>query len=279
MTRLLLSLLATAFLVRADFDPARWQFRRSIIIAMPAAVASFPVGRAVYQASLAELADVRVIRDQAETPYLLRELQDRDEFSISPATTEEASTRTTLITGDIGFDGLPHDRVQMVVDPGQFYRWVELESSSDSKKWKRIGNGFISRTEDLGVYTVSFREQWDRYIRVRIFNQDNPPLIVRQLILSAERRVVEFPAEARGQYWLYYGSRGARKPSYDFAQTRPLHTAEINVLLGVEENNPAYREPEKPWSDRRPGILFGVLAGAIVIMGFIAARFLLRIQS
>ena len=266
-------------MARADFDPARWQLRRSIVIAKPAPVASFIVDRVLYQGSRAELADLRIVRDQLETPYVVRELEARDESPLSPAITQETNTRTTLVTADIGFQGLPHDRVQLVVDPGQFYRSVKVESSRDSTKWRQSGEGVIFRTEDMGAFTVSFAEQWDRYLRIRIVNRDNPPLAVRQLIISAERRAVEFPAEAAGQYWLYYGYPGARRPSYDFAQTRPLRMQPVMVTMGVEENNPGYRENQKPWTDQRPEVLYAVLAAAIVVMGFIAVRFLLKMQN
>jgi hypothetical protein len=220
------------------------------------------------------LADLRIVRDQVETPHIIRELEKRDESSTSATISQETNTRTTLVMADIGFQGLPHDHVQLVVDPGQFYRSVKVESSRDSNKWRPIGEGVIFRTEDMGAFTVSFAEQWDRYLRVRIFNRDDPPLAVRQLILSAERRVVEFPAEASGQYWLYYGSSAARRPSYDFAQTRPLHVQPITVELGVEEKNPAYHEAQRPWTDRRPEVLYAVLGAAILVMGLVAVRFL-----
>jgi hypothetical protein len=279
MIRLLLSLFATGAIARADFDPAQWQFRRSITIAKPAPVASFTVDRSLYQGSRAQLADLRIVHDQKETPDVIRELEVPDETPLVPSISEETNIHTTLVIVDAGFQGLPHDRVQLVIDPGQFYRSVKVESSRDSRKWRPIGEGFIFRTEDMGAYTVSFAEQWDRYLRIRIINGDNPPLVVRQVILSADRRVVDFPAEATGRYWLYYGSPGARQPSYDFAQTRPVHVQPVMVTLSAEENNPGYRENQKPWTDQRPEVLYAVLAAAIVGMGFIAVRFLLKVRT
>jgi hypothetical protein len=279
MTRLLLSLFAASSIARADFDPARWQFRRSIAIDKPTPVASFTVEGSLYHGSRAQLADLRIVQDQKETPYIIRELEVPDETPLVPSISQETNAHTTLVTADTGFEGLPHDRVQLVIDPGQFYRPVKVESSRDSTKWRPIGEGFIFRTEDMGAFSISSAEQWDRYLRIRIINGDNPPLTVRQVILSADRRAIEFPAEATGQYWLYYGSPGARRPSYDFAQTRPVHVQPAMVALGAEENNPAFRENQKPWTDRRPEILYAVLAAAILVMGLIAVRFLLKVRT
>ena len=210
---------------------------------------------------------------------MIRELEVPDEIPLVPATSQESNTHTTLVTVDTGLEGLPHDRVQLVIDPGQFYRSVKMESSRDSRKWRSIGDGFIFRKEDMGAFTVSFAEQWDRYLRIRIINGDNPPLTVRQVILSGDRRVIEFPGEAAGQYWLYYGSPEARLPSYDFAQTRPLHVQPVIAVLAAEENNPAYRQNQRPWTDQRPELLYAVLAAAILAMGFIALRFLLKVRA
>ena len=279
MTRLLVSLFAACALARADFDPARWQFRRSFTIERPVPVASFIVDRSLYRGSRAQLADLRIVRDQKETPYMIRELEVPDEIPLVPAISQESNTHTTLVTVDTGLEGLPHDRVQLVIDPGQFYRSVKVESSRDSRKWRPIGDGFIFRKEDMGAFTVSFAEQWDRYLRIRIINGDNPPLTVRQVILSGDRRVIEFPGEAAGQYWLYYGSPEARLPSYDFAQTRPLHVQPVIAVLAAEENNPAYRQNQRPWTDQRPELLYAVLAAAILAMGFIALRFLLKVRA
>lgn len=274
MTRLFLSLLMVGATARADFDPGRWQFRRGLSIGKPAPIASFVVDRSLYQGSRAELADLRIVRDQVETPYIIDELEDRDEFPVSFAISQESNTRTTLLTVDIGSTALPHDRIQLTIGPGQFYRSVKVESSRDSKKWRPIGAGVIFRTTDQENSTVSFTEQWDRYLRIRILNRDNPPLAIGQLILSADQRVIEFPAELAGRYWLYHGSSGARRPSYDFAQTRPRHVQPVMAGLGAEEINPAYHEAPKPWTDRRPEVLYTVLAAAILVMGFVAVRFL-----
>jgi hypothetical protein len=276
MTRLLLSLLISTAIADADFDPVHWQFRRSIHIGIPSPVASFVVDRTLYQGSRAELADLRIVRDQSETPYVVRGTEALDDYVIAPTTSEEASTHTTFLTIDIGFQGLPHNRVQLVVDPGQFYRSVMVESGRDSTKWRPIAARDLFRTTDREAMTISFIEQWDRYLRIRILNRDNPPLAVRQVILNAQRRAVEFPAEATGQYWLYYGSSGAHRPSYDFAQTRPNHVQPVMVELRGEEINPAYREPQKPWTERHPQVLYAVLAAAILVIGFAAVRLLMH---
>lgn len=201
--------------------------------------------------------------------------------TIAGTATEDLKTQSTLLTGDIGFDGLPHDRLQILVDPGLFYRTVEIETSSDAKNWAFAGQGVISRTAEREETILYFPEQWERYVRVRILNHDNPPLHVRSVILSAYRRQVEFPAAATGQYSIYYGNPDAKQPVYDFAHTVPQGAEPMDAKLAAEQPNPQYQKPkppETPWTDRHPTVLYVILIAAIVVMGAAAVKFLLKIK-
>jgi len=202
--------------------------------------------------------------------------------TISPGVSEDAKEQTSTWIADIGFGGLPHDRLQLEVGPGLFYRSVEIESSRDAKSWLYVGQGTISRTADSEFLTLGFPEQWERYLRLRVHNGDNAPLSVRRVSLSAYRRVIKFPSNAAGQYWLYCGNPEAKRPSYDFAQVMPAGAQTEEAAPGAEEANPAYLppvEPQKPWSDRHPQVLYGVLALAVLGMGYVAVRFLLKVRA
>jgi hypothetical protein len=61
----------------------------------------------------------------------------------------------------------------------------------------------------------------------------------------------------------------------------PREVTPVAVTLGQQEPNAVYRKPEpptKPWSDRHPGVLYGVLLAAILVMGFLAVKFLLKVE-
>jgi hypothetical protein len=408
MLRSFLILLAAAVLLRADFDPSHWELRRPLSV-QPGAVARVRIDRVIYKGSKARLADLRVVRDGVETPYLLEtqrgtssetELhpsivdksvapgrgleftldlgvktthnqvgiatdqtnfkqrvrietsEDGHHWSIArddgyifdfsqgdqkvsvlqvayPSSTrrfvrvtifgwsdpkfvesaalmhlerqpdkretiarfdkpqrgEDAPTRSTLVTLDLGFSGLPHDQAQLDVTPGDlFYRAVEVESSQNGKDWYRVGSGVIERTADREDLVLDFPEQWDRYLRLRILNADDQPLRVSGISLLACERALRFPAKAAGTYWLYFGNAEARTPSYDLALVLPKQAVEDAPLasFGSAEPNPAYRAPvapDKPWSDRHPGILYSVLGIAILGMGYLTMRLLAKVDA
>ncbi len=190
-----------------------------------------------------------------------------------PQAVGDNTAQTTLITWDLGFQGTPHDTVQFQIAPGVFSRAVEIESSADGQQWTQAGSGTITRE----VLHVSFPEQWDRYLRIRIFNRDDRPLGIEKLRLEALVRYFLFRAEDAGPYWLYYGNAGARAPSYDLAGlTGETLSA---ATLGGEEPNPDYKAPTKPVSEQNPALLYGVLGLAILGMGYLTVRFLKTVRS
>ena len=202
--------------------------------------------------------------------------------SVAPEVTEDAKSQTSLWTADIGFAGLPHDLLQADIGPGLFYRSVEIETSKDAKSWLYAGQGTISRTADYEQLSISFPEQWERYLRLRVHNGDNAPLPVRRIALSAFRRQLRFPSSGAGQYWIYYGNPDVKRPSYDFANIVSSQAKAAVAALGSEEMNPNYRPPatpQKPWSDRHPRVLYAVLAAAVLGMGYVAVRFLAKVKA
>ena len=57
---------------------------------------------------------------------------------------------------------------------------------------------------------------------------------------------------------------------------------ETTPAMGEWKINPDYRPPAdavKPWSERYPGVLYGVLGVAILAMGVVTVRFLLKVRD
>lgn len=400
MTRIALSLLALSALARADFDPAHWQFLRPAAAGEAQQVCVLPLDRAVYEGARADLADLRVVRDGREVPYVLETLAgaveetelraevldrsvvagarleltldlgraarhnrlriataetnfrvkvrietsaDRRQWalaradgyvfdftqggrSISVLTVEyPLSTRrfvratffgwmktdavtgawltdyrereavwqsvalarparvedreTSLVIFDLGAERLPHSRLRIETGAALFHRACEIESSADRKEWRYVGSGVVYRFPDEESLTLSFSEQWDRYLRLRIFNGDDRPVPIERALFETMGRRVKFLPAAAGEYALFYGNPEAKAPSYDLGAILERRTPAIEIVLavGAEQQNGRYQPPvppQKPLSDRYPVVLYTVLAGAIVSMGYVAVRFL-----
>jgi hypothetical protein len=178
---------------------------------------------------------------------------------------------------DLGSAGLPYNEITFTVGAGFFHRAAEIDTSQDGKEWFTAGTGVLSRTKDEEQLTVGFPEKRDRYLRTRIYNGDDQPLVVESLTLTAFRRTVAFPAKDRGVYRVYYGNPEARQPSYDFGYVADAPLTKSTAVLKAEEMNPAYLPPSKPWTDTHPGILYATLGIAVIVMGAITVRFLIKV--
>ena len=182
---------------------------------------------------------------------------------------------------DLGAPGIAHDALDIEIGPGLFYRSVDVETSADASNWYPCGTGILARTADLERLSIHFPEQWDRYLRLRVHNGDNPPLAPGKISFSAWRRVLKFRTENPGEWFLYYGNAEAKTVSYDLSWSANLEGAQP-AKFGEQQRNPSYREPappEKPWSERHMSLLYGVLILAVLAMGTVSVRFLLKVRD
>jgi hypothetical protein len=198
---------------------------------------------------------------------------------LMPTVREDAKARTTLLLVDIGFEGLPYDRLEITTNSEWFFRDVEVFASNDAKEWSFAGSGTLIRTAERTQLAVQIMEQWSRYVKLVIFNGDSSPVSARQVVLSGLRRVIQFPSMLPGSYWLYSGNSTAKEPTYDFVRIESNTSNAVIVPLGKPEVNPMYQAPAMPWTDRYPHFLYAILLGSVVVMGYIVWRFLGKLRG
>src|SRR5262249_9742344 len=142
----------------------------------------------------------------------------------------------------------------------------ELEVRREAP-WITLASGTLyrirlTRGEEAGLELYPGNRGY-RQLRIRIYNEDDRPLRLREIRADAVVRRVLFPAEAGNAYRLYYGNPEAREPRYDIPRLLPrLADASVPELaLGPEEANPDYRdEVRKPArSEGYPALLWGSL--------------------
>ncbi len=198
--------------------------------------------------------------------------------TLTPSVREDSKSQTTELTLDLGFSGQPFDHVDLTVDPGFFSRTVEIATTNDSQRWYPSYGGVISRTVEVKQVSLEFPERIDRYLRIIVFNADSAPLHFGAVTVSGIRRVVKFPANQPGGYFVYVGNPSARRPSYDFASVMPANGVPTAAELGGEGVNPLFHLPERPWTDRNPWLLNSALVAAVVAMGFVTLRMMKRVS-
>jgi hypothetical protein len=202
---------------------------------------------------------------------------------LSPRPEQDAATRSTLLTLDLGAP-LPCSRLEFDIATPRFSRAAEVEFSADGKQWSFAARGVLARFTSGDTAALDFSEVHSRYLRVRAFNRDDQPLDFKGVRIETDERRLKFESSGGGAWWLYYGNPEAKAPEYDLAAVLSHGSAETAVLLhaGPGQTNPDYRPPaplERPWTERHPAILYVTLALAILILGAVTVWFFRGIVS
>jgi hypothetical protein len=69
-----LSLLCASLLDAAGFDPSHWKFRTPVHVPESGRLCVIPFDRALYSRMRQDMADLRVVREAEEIPYLIESL-------------------------------------------------------------------------------------------------------------------------------------------------------------------------------------------------------------
>lgn len=277
--------------LQAAYQPEQWQFRRSIRVVEPGVVHTVRITAAIQRKARADLADIRVVQEQREVPFAIETLDSNQgggtavfETVAEPALTEEPSgdRKVKLYRMDAGADLAPYDQVRIEAEDEAFRRDVEIQTSRDGRLWRRASRGTILRRAGEERLSVPIGRRQDRYVRLRVYNGDNPPLAVTKVQLQAPARIVKFiPGEA-GDYALVYGNPNARRPEYDLILLLDPSQAEtrIHVMAGAETANEDYAGPAsgKPWTEQYRNVFYGFLTAAVAVMVFLTVRLIRQVM-
>ena len=189
---------------------------------------------------------------------------------------EDSQRRANLLTVDLGVNGAPSSRLNVETAQVNFYRRVSLEASADAQTWRPIGAAgelFSYETAKFvgSQLALTYPETTLRYLRMTVYNEDNPPLEIDELKIHGVSRKLLFSARPGASYELYYGNPEARTPSYDLKRFLPLLETEglPRGLLGPQSNNPGFTIPHKPFTERLPWLIPVVVALTAVVVGFL----------
>jgi hypothetical protein len=190
-----------------------------------------------------------------------------------PSTT----ARTTIWQIDL-HGAAPVDEADFETSQPAFSRQTNIFASTNDQDWTLAGEGVIFRTvrgsipaERLSVY---FPPRRARYWRVKLRNENDPPLAGVQLRLSMTPRRIVFRQEPGRTYRLLYGQSEASAPQYDLAQAVPQETLREAPLIATtapEQMNAIWIDP-RPWSEKHGAVLWVATLLAVLILGLAAIR-------
>ena len=209
------------------------------------------------------------------------------------STREDPQTKSTELILDTGARGRVLELLRFSFNDSNFQRAVNVEGRDAEAEevdlpledggarrarreipWQWMASGTVRRISagevpESGEEVRMGREGF-RFLRVRIYNGDDPPLKLRGVKGEAVVRSLLFPALAGRRYSLYYGNPRAKQPQYDLAHLLPrLEQVRVSAAsLGAEERNPAFKTggAAGPGKGTRRLLLGGALALVLIVL-------------
>jgi hypothetical protein len=284
-------LLLQAVALKAAYQPEQWRFRRPVKVVEPGLVHTVRITADIQRKARADLADIRIVKQQREIPFALETLDSNQdnpatvlETVAEPALIEEPSgdRKVKLYRMDAGAGVAPYDRIRIEAGEKVFRREVEIQTSSDGRLWRRGSRATILRRQGAESLSVFTGRRQDRYLRLRVHNGDNNPLAVTKVQLQAPARIIKFVPDESGDYALVYGNPNATPPDYDLIMLLdPVQAAtRIHVMAGAELANQNYAGPAsgKPWTEHYRSAFYGFLTAAVAVMVFLTVRLIRQVM-
>jgi hypothetical protein len=188
--------------------------------------------------------------------------------------TRQSGTRTVL-TLDFGSRRLPVDELRVSARSARYDRPIEVEASEDGRAWRPATSARISRFagSSPGPIPIGVRA---RFVRVRIENGDDPPLVGVEVSATSRSRALVLEGGHPLPYRLLYGVPTLHAPNYEFARI-PFSASRTTAAgaLSPEGPNPAFEEPAEPFGERHRWLVQAALALAALVVaaaGFLAFR-------
>ena len=200
---------------------------------------------------------------------------------------EDAKLRATLCILDFGYENLPVDLLAVNTPEENFSRMVEVQAGNDLKSWESSQQGdlYRFRTDKYSVEkeTLRFPEVRCRYLKLLIYNHDDPPLKLAAFEVQGVEEDLVCRTQPDRRYSLYYGNPRAHAPRYDFERLKNYLSLEAiaRVRLGSESENDSFRPsgPKRPWTERQPVLFWGVLVLMVFGLGTYIVRLMMKVKT
>lgn len=200
-----------------------------------------------------------------------------------------APEKTSIFEFDRLNSGVPFYLMRVNTSSTNFHRTVSVQVSQDREYWRTLTSRAEIFSYEVGTNPVNrlelvVPESTERYVRLVVFNQDNPPIDISNGQFDGYAKRLVFLADPSRRYSIYYGKTSSSAPVYDLAHV--LRGADIvdipKVTAGPHEHNPAYVlpvPPTEPISERMPWLMPIAVGLAASVVGFLLLSVLRKARS
>lgn len=207
----------------------------------------------------------------------------------------EEDTRASIWEFDTGFRNLPLESMAFAFGDAFFSRAFELsgrnslketvtrrsESGSEQKEvdtaWSHVASGVLYRIKEKDKIGESLAIRGNmapyRYLQLRVYNADNPPLRLTASRAAMRPARVIFRSAPPAALSLFGGNANCGAPSYDIAtafkglEEQVLPAASFGPFAAL-----AHEQPRAPWSERHSTLIWIALLAAAAAMLFMILK-------
>ncbi len=218
------------------------------------------------------------------------------------AMSHDEKNNQTILELDLGFRNLPVASLQFEITTPHFFRGYELVGRNESKEkvprktetrwdtieqdvpWKSVHRGVLYRIKHKQKISQSLKLDGVtapyRYLQLRIFNGDNPPLRLDGVSIYRRDTSLVFESQPVQVYTLIGGNPKAREANYDLAKSiqgiddLTLPMGSLGPLTTIP-----HKEEIPPWTERHSTLLWVILGLAVGMMLILIVKNLKKLPS
>jgi len=175
--------------------------------------------------------------------------------------------------------------LEIITGEKNFNRVVELHASDNSKDWQLVTKGevYSYRLDKLTAKQLSltFRSTL-RYFKLKIYNQDNPPLGIQEIKIRGANPAMVFPIQQNKEVSLYWNSDQVKAPVYDLQKFRENLDYDKTPKASLEsaiENEAFQFQDSRPWSERNSWLLQLMLVIVATVLLGVSVLSIRKIRS
>jgi hypothetical protein len=200
---------------------------------------------------------------------------------------EDRKLKTSQWVLDLKYRHLPSDFLRIDTPEENFSRRAEILGSNDLKTWNRLAQfdlyRFHTTRYSVEKRTQHFPEARHRYLKLIVYNQDDPPLQLAGFEVQGIEKDLIFQVQPSRSYTLHYGSPDAKAPQYDIERVKSYLSVEslAPLRVGAQSENLDYRPsgPKRPWTETQPVLFWGVLVLLVAGLGTYIIRLMTKVKT
>ncbi|MBN1693817.1 hypothetical protein JW879_00270 [candidate division WOR-3 bacterium] len=195
---------------------------------------------------------------------------------------ENYEKERTEVLLDVVYKNIPKKELNLEFTSGGYYRSVWVFGSEDAENWRRLNSTVIYMFNKKNRNNIiSLSDSRDRYLKLFIYNQDDPPLKIDNISIKGYQQIIYFPVKKDKKYYLFYGNSGVRRPIYEFERLLPFMESEKVIMadLGKEQVNEDFSRIKEVIKEDEKLLIWPMVAFVVITLGFLIVKSLKSIKE